>query len=69
MGTTMKEEDKTKIMIDVLQNIENEISSAIETLEIQSEDEILQSIERGVEDIKKNRVHTFDSFLKKHGHD
>ncbi len=69
MGSSIKEDDKTKIMIDVLQNIENEIGSALETLEIQSEDETLQSIERGLEDIKKSRVRSFDSFLKKHGHD
>jgi len=69
MGTSIKEDDKTKIMIDVLQNIENEISSALETLEIQSDDETLQSIEKGLDDIKKGRVKSFDAFLKKHGHD
>jgi hypothetical protein len=67
MGVYVKGKDSTRIIIDVLQTLESEISSALETLEIMGDRETLESIKRGIADIKNKRVVSFDEFLKKHG--
>ncbi|RMF89085.1 MAG: hypothetical protein D6733_07120 [Methanobacteriota archaeon] len=66
METSIKD-DKTKVMIDVLERMEKEIGSALETIEVQSDRETLESIERGLADIREGRARSFDSFLKAQG--
>ena len=60
------EKNATQVVIDILNELENSISSALETLEILADKESLESIERGIEDVKKGRVMAFEDFLKKH---
>lgn len=60
--------DAARVMIEVLGKIDDEIESAIETLEILSDDAILKSIEDGLNDIKVGNVIAFEDFLKKHGY-
>lgn len=49
--------------------MDTEIESAIETLEIISDNETLKAIEEGLRDIKNARVIKFEDFLKKHGYE
>jgi archaellum component FlaC len=66
MTVTAGKKDSARIM-DMLENIENEIGSVLDTLEVVADRDTLDSIERGIGDIKEKRVISFDDFLKKHG--
>ncbi|MDI6859781.1 MAG: hypothetical protein QMC85_04730 [Methanocellales archaeon] len=61
-------EDATRLMIEVLEDIDKKIESAIETLEILSDKDTLEGIEEGLRDIKEGDVISFEDFLKKHGY-
>lgn len=70
MKTIIKSDnDAVSISIDNHKKMDDEIESAIETLEIMSNPESLEIIEEGLQDIKEGRTSTFDEFLSKHGYD
>ncbi len=60
--------DTAKIIIEVLERIDDEVEGAIETLEILGDKATLKRIEKGLQDIKAGNVISFDDFLKKHGY-
>ncbi|MDF2956312.1 MAG: hypothetical protein OD815_001928 [Candidatus Alkanophagales archaeon MCA70_species_2] len=60
--------ETTKIMLEVLAKMDEEITAAIETIEILSDEELLKSIEEGLEDIKRGDVLPLEKFLEKHGY-
>lgn len=67
MDVATEKKDSAKSMMDALATLEKEIGSALDTLEIISDKSTLDSIEKGIADIKDKRVVSFDDFLKKHG--
>ena len=69
MNTIAETGTQTEVFIETLKRVDNEIGSAIETLEILSDSETLKAIEEGLQDIKNGRVIKFEDFLKKYGHD
>ncbi len=46
-----------------LEDIKNRIESIIETLEIMSDEELAESIKRGVEEAKRGELKDFDEIL------
>ncbi len=50
-------------IIASLKRIEEEVSSTIESIEILYDSEILQSIKRGIDDIKRGNVKSFEDFV------
>jgi predicted transcriptional regulator len=66
MNTMAEAETQTQVFIETLRRVDTEIESAIETLEIMSNNETLKAIEEGLQDIKNGRVIKFEDFLKKH---
>ena len=66
---TKNSNDTVDISIDNLKKIDDEIESAIETIEVMANPETLKGIEEGLQDIKEGRTYTFDEFVKKHGYD
>jgi len=54
-------------LIRDLVEIRDKIDSIIETLEIMSDKELMESIRRSEEDIKKGKVRDFEEFLKEIG--
>ncbi len=62
-------ESITEIFIETLKKVDTEIESAIETLEILSDKEILEEIKEGLQDIKNGKVIGFEDFLRKHGYE
>ena len=70
MKTTIQNSNDTVgISIDNHKKMDDEIESAIETLEIISNPESLKGIEEGLQDINERRTSTFDEFLSKHSYD
>ena len=69
MESATKNNDTVDILIRALEKIDDEIKSAIETIEIMANPETLKGIEEGLQDIKEGRTYTFDEFVKKHGYD
>lgn len=69
MNTMAEAETQTQVFIETLRRVDTEIESAIETLEIMSNNETLKAIEEGLQDIKNGRVIKFEDFLKKHGYE
>ncbi len=67
MDVAAEKKDSAKSMMDALAALEKEIGSALDTLEIISDKSTLDSIEKGIADIKDKRVVSFDDFLKKYG--
>ncbi len=67
MPASLKETDPSRVMINVLRSMDMEIGSALETLEISCDKKALESIEKGLKDIKSGRVVSFTEFKKKHG--
>ena len=67
--------EKTKVInkeiaeeiIKSLRRIEEEISTTLESIEILSDPETLESIKRGIEDIRQGKIKSFNEFLKEHG--
>ena len=67
--------EKTKVInkeiaeeiIKSLRRIEEEISATLESIEILSDPETLESIKRGIEDIRQGKIKSFNEFLKEHG--
>ena len=55
-------------MLEVLTRMGEEIEAAIETIEVLSDEELLRSIEEGLEDIKRGDVLSLEEFLEKHGY-
>jgi len=68
MESATKNNDTVDILIRALEKIDDEIKSAIETIEIMANPETLKGIEEGLQDIKEGRVSTFEEFLNKHGY-
>ncbi len=56
--------ETAKEIIKSLRRIEEELSSTLETMEILLDRETLESIKRGIEDIKKGRIKPINKFLK-----
>jgi len=69
MKGVFEAENTVEIFIETLRRVESEIESAIETLEILSDKEVLDSIEEGLQDIKTGNVIGFKDFLRKHGYE
>ena len=67
MNTAAEAENATDVFIETLRRVDDEIESAIETLELLNDSETLKAIEEGLQDIKAGRVIRFEDFLKKHG--
>ena len=68
MNTAAEAENATDVFIETLRRVDDEIESAIETLELLNDSETLKAIEEGLQDIKAGRVIRFEDFLKKHGY-
>ena len=66
---TKNHNDSVGISIGNHKKIDDEIESAIETIDVMSNPESLKGIEEGLQDIKEGRTYTFDDFVKKHGYD
>jgi len=64
MGALSKE--AARVMLEVLTRMDEEIEAAIETIEVLSDEELLRSIEEGLEDIKRGDVLSLEEFLEKH---
>jgi len=63
----MIEQSLIKDLIEVKEKLSKdleELESLIETLEIMSDHELMESIKRGLEDIKKGNVIDFDELKK-----
>ena len=69
MNTLADTGTQTEVFIETLKRVDNEIESAIETLEILSDSETLKAIEEGLQYIKNGRVIKFEDFLKKYGYE
>ena len=54
---------KREILKDLIE-IRDRIDSLIETLEIMSDDELVESIKRGLKDIEKGNVVDFEEIVK-----
>ena len=68
METVVKNNDAINILIGTLEKMDDEIESAIETLEIMADPQTLKDIEEGLQDIKEGHMSTLDEFLTKHGY-
>jgi len=60
--------EAARVMLEVLTRMGEEIEAAIETIEVLSDEELLRSIEEGLEDIKRGAVLSLEEFLEKHGY-
>ena len=60
---TEKIKDLVKLRESIKEHLEK-LDSLIETLEIMSDEELMKSIKRGLEDIEKGNVVDFDELLK-----
>jgi len=69
MNIAAETETTTDIFIETLRRVDDEIESAIETLEILNDSETLKAIEEGLHDIKEGNIIRFEDFLKKHGYE
>lgn len=69
MNTAAEAQSANEVFIDTLRRGDSEMVSAIETLEILSDNETLKGIEEGLNDIKIGRVIRFEDFLRKHGYE
>jgi len=58
MENATKNNDTVDILIRALEKIDDEIKSAIETIEVMANPETLKGIEEGLQDIKEGRVYT-----------
>ena len=61
-------EEAARVMLEVLTRMGEEIEAAIETIKVLSDEELLRSIEEGLEDIKRGDVLPLEEFLEKHGY-
>ncbi|MBE0524092.1 MAG: hypothetical protein IBX40_07155 [Methanosarcinales archaeon] len=68
MDSIVEEENAVNILLGTLEKLDDEIESAIDTLEVMSDPETLKNIEEGLNDIKEGRIITFEEFLIKHGY-
>ena len=68
MKTVVKNNDAINILIGTLEKMDDEIESAIETLEIMADPQTLKDIEDGLQDINEGHMSTLDEFLTKHGY-
>jgi hypothetical protein len=69
MNTSAETQSANEVFIDTLRRVDSEIVSAIETLEILSDNDTLKAIEEGLNDIKIGRVIRFEDFLRKHAYE
>jgi len=69
MNTAAETQSANEVFIDTLRRVDSEIVSAIETLEILSDNDTLKAIEEGLNDIKIGRVIRFEDFLRKHAYE
>jgi hypothetical protein len=69
MNTAAETQSTNEVFIDTLRRVDSEIVSAIETLEILSDNDTLKSIEEGLNDIKTGRIIRFEDFLRKHSYE
>ena len=46
-------EESSRVLIDLLKRFQEEIGSAIETIEVLQDRKLLESIKQGLEDVKK----------------
>ena len=67
MDSIVKDKNAVNILLETLEKLDDEIESAIDTLEIMSDPETLDNIEEGLRDINEGRFITFEDFLSKHG--
>ena len=67
MDSIVEDKNAVNILLGTLEKLDDEIESAIDTLEIMSDPETLDNIEESLRDIKEGRFITFEDFLSKHG--
>ena len=67
MDSIVKDKNAVNILLETLEKLDDEIESAIDTLEIMSDPETLDNIEEGLRDINEGRFITFEDFLSEHG--
>ncbi|MCL7413393.1 MAG: hypothetical protein M8353_07220 [ANME-2 cluster archaeon] len=68
MDSIIEEDNAVNILLGTLEKLDDEIESAIDTLEVMSDPETLKNIEEGLNDIKEGRIIPFEEFLIKHGY-
>jgi len=59
--------ESSRVLIELLNRFQEEVEAAIETLEIQQDRELLESIERGLKDFEESRVISLEELKTKHG--
>ena len=64
--STINSMQKQSIIKD-LEELKNKIESIIETLEIMSDDELMDSIKKGVEEVRRGKLKDFDELLNESG--
>jgi hypothetical protein len=67
MDSIVEDKNAVNILLGTLEKLDDEIESAIDTLEIMSDPKTLNNIEEGLRDINEGRFITFEDFLSKHG--
>jgi len=67
MDSIVEDKNAVNILLGTLEKLDDEIESAIDTLEIMSDPKTLNNIEEALRDIKEGRFITFEDFLSKHG--
>ena len=60
-------EESGRVLIDLLKRFQEEIESAIETIEALQDRKLLESIRRGLEDVKEGRVYGLEELKRKLG--
>jgi len=66
MDSIVEDKNAVNILLGTLEKLDDEIESAIDTLEIMSDPVTLNNIEEGLKDIKEGRFITFGDFQSKH---
>ena len=67
MESRAKIEEASKMALFELLRIREEIDSFIETLEILEDEEILESVRKGMEDIEEGNIISLDELIEKYG--
>ena len=67
MKSRAKIEEASKMALFELLRIREEIDSFIETLEILEDEEILESVRKGMEDIEEGNIISLDELIEKYG--
>ena len=67
MKSRAKIEEASKMALFELLRIREEIDSFIETLEISEDEETIESVRKGMEDIEEGNIISLDELIEKYG--